>query len=264
MYDCIDFHAHIYPDAIAQKASQSIGSFYSIPMESTGTVQSLLESGDKGGVRRFVVQSVATTPKQVRAINEFVHRECAAHPDRLTGLGALHPDLDNMEEEIEHCIKLGLRGVKLHPDVQQFNMDDPRMLPVYDQMQGKLPLLIHCGDYRYDYSHPRRLAHLLDLFPRLVVVAAHFGGWSLWDLAMEFLLSRNCYLDTSSSFAFLGKLRSREIIRAYGAERIVFGVDFPMWDHKEELDALLSLGLSEEENQLILHQNAERILSGQA
>ena len=75
MVDCIDFHAHIYPDAIAQKASQSIGSFYSIPMESSGTVQSLLASADNAGIRRSVVQSVATSPKQVRSINEFIHRE---------------------------------------------------------------------------------------------------------------------------------------------------------------------------------------------
>lgn len=260
MYDCIDFHAHIYPDPIAEKASHSIGEFYSIPMEESGTVQSLLESGDRGGVRRFVVQSVATSPKQVRSINEFIARECAAHPDRLIGLGTLHPDTENMEEEIERCIALGLHGIKLHPDVQQFDMDDPRMLPVYDQLQGRLPMLIHCGDYRYDYSHPRRLARVLDLFPRLDVVAAHFGGWSLWDLAMEYLLPRRCYLDTSSSFAFLGKVRSKEIIRAYGAERIVFGVDFPMWSHKDELKTLLSLGLTDRENDLILRQNALRIV----
>lgn len=240
MYDCIDFHAHIYPEPIAAKATHSIGAFYSIPMERNGTVDALLESGEEGGVRRFVVQSVATTPKQVRSINDFIVRECAQHPDRLIGLGTIHPDLPNPGDEIERILHLGLHGVKIHPDVQQFDMDDPKMLPIYDQIQGRLPMLIPCGDYRYSYSHPKRLAHILDLFPKLEVVAAHFGGWSLWDLAMEYLLPRNCYLDTSSSFAFLGKVRSKEIIQAYGAERIVFGVDFPMWSHREELETLLS------------------------
>ena len=77
---------------------------------------------------------------------------------------------------------------------------------------------------------------------------------------MEFLLQRRCWLDTSSSFSFLGKVRTKEIIRAYGAERIVFGDDFPMWDHKTEIDQLLSLGLSPEEYDLIFHGNARRIL----
>lgn len=261
MSEIIDFHAHIYPDQIAAKAAQSIGKFYSIPMNSSGTVDSLLESGAQGGVGRFVVQSVATTPKQVRSINDFITAQCAQYP-QLIGLGTIHPDMERKEaqEEIERCVQLGLHGIKIHPDVQQFNMDDPRMLPLYDQLQGRLPMLIHCGDYRYDYSHPRRLAHVLDLFPKLDVVGAHFGGWSLWDLAMEYLLDRRCWLDTSSSFAFLGKVRAKELIRAYGAERIVFGVDFPMWSHKEEVDTLLALGLTDRENELIFHRNAERLL----
>ena len=82
----------------------------------------------------------------------------------------------------------------------------------------------------------------------------------MWDLAMEYLLNRRCWLDTSSSFAFLGKVRAKEIIRAYGAERIVFGDDFPMWSHQSEVNTLLSLGLTQEENEMIFSGNAKRIL----
>ena len=109
-------------------------------------------------------------------------------------------------------------------------------------------------------SHPRRLAHILDDFPKLEVIGAHFGGWSLWDLAMEYLLDRSCWLDTSSSFAFLGKVRSKEIIRAYGADRLLFGDDFPMWDHKTEVETLLSLDLTDDEYEKIFSGNAKRLL----
>ena len=260
MYEVIDFHAHIYPEKIALRAAQSTGEFYNIPMDHEGTVDSLLESGDRGGVRRFVVQSVATTPAQVGSINRFIAEECEKHPDRLIGLGTLHPQMENPSEEIERCVALGLHGIKIHPDIQRFDMDDPAMFPIYDQLQGRLPMLIHCGDYRFSYSHPSRLAHVLDEFPRLDVVAAHFGGWSLWDLAKEYLQDRRCWLDTSSSFAFLGKVRSRELIEAYGPERIVFGVDFPMWDHGEELATFRQLGFSEVDNRRMLHDNAMEIL----
>lgn len=258
--EIIDFHAHIYPDKIAEKASHSVGDFYTIPMQTVGSVEALFASGDPAGVDRFVVQSVATVPRQVESINNFIRETCEAHPERLIGFGTIHPGMENPVEEVERCLQMGLRGIKIHPDVQQFNMDDPAMFPVYDAIQGRVPMLIHCGDYRYHYSHPSRLAHVLDEFPKLEVVAAHFGGWSLFDLAMEYLLQRKCWLDTSSSFAFLGKVRSREIIRAYGAERIVFGDDFPMWDHKSELDTLLSLGLTDRENEMILSGNAKKIL----
>lgn len=258
--EIIDFHAHIYPDKIAEKASRSVGEFYSIPMEKVGSVEALFQSGDPVGVGRYVVQSVATTPHQVASINNFISQVCREHPDRLIGFGTLHPQMENPVAEVERCIQLGLHGIKLHPDVQQFYMDDPALFPVYEAAQGRLPFLIHCGDYRYDYSHPRRLAHILDEFPKLDVVAAHFGGWSLWDLAMEYLLERRCWLDTSSSMTFLGKVRTKEIIRAYGADRIVFGDDFPMWDHGTEIRELLSLGLTEEEYEKIFSGNAKQIL----
>ena len=258
--EVIDFHAHIYPQKIAEKASRGVGEFYNIPMGHIGTAERLMQSGDAAGVSRFVVQSVATTPRQVRSINAFIKEECDKSGGRLIGLGAIHPDVEDPIAEIENIERLGLHGVKIHPDVQKFMLDDPKMFPIYQRLEGRLPILIHCGDYRYPYSHPERLARVLDRFPKLDVVAAHFGGWSLWDLALEYLEDRRCYLDTSSSFGFLGRRRSRELIERYGSDRIVFGVDFPMWDHKEELDTFLSFGFSDAENEKMLSGNALRVL----
>jgi len=133
---------------------------------------------------------------------------------------------------------------------------------LYDYLQqNKLPLLIHTGDYRYTYSHPARLKKLLHLFPDLIAVGAHFGGWSVYDLALEYLENEKCYMDTSSSFMMLGLRRARELIRLYGAERMLFGTDFPMWHAGDELSQFLELGLTDEENQLILHKNAEKLLN---
>ena len=182
------------------------------------------------------------------------------HPE-LTGFGTLHPDMERPLEEIVRLQELGLKGVKFHPDTQKFNMDDDKLFPIYDALsQSGLPVLMHCGDYRYSCSHPQRLARVLDNFPRLTVVAAHFGGWSLWDLALEYLKDKNCYVDCSSSIMFLGKARSRELIKAYGAERVLYGTDFPMWDEKEEICRVESLGLSIEELELIFSGNAKRVL----
>ena len=92
----------------------------------------------------------------------------------------MHADFENKIEEVERATELGLRGVKIHPDTQLFNMDDERMFELYDYLRQKdIPLLIHCGDYRYDYSHPRRLKRLLREFPGITVIGAHFGGWSM-------------------------------------------------------------------------------------
>lgn len=256
----IDFHAHIYPEKIAAKAVQSVGDFYNLAMDGDGTAENLLHQGKEFSVKGYVVHSVAVDENHVETVNNYIASECERHKE-FYGFGTMHVAYPNKLEELNRIKSLGLKGLKIHPDTQHYNMDDPGMDEVYDYLSGEgLPLLVHCGDYRYDFSHPRRLAHILNRFPRLIVVAAHFGGWSLWDLALEFLKDKNCYLDTSSSIPMLGTVRAEELIRIYGAERLVFGTDFPMWGLKEELAYFDKMSLTEEEQELIFYQNAAKIL----
>ena len=103
---------------------------------------------------------------------------------------------------------------------------------------------------------------ILKMFPDLTIIGAHFGGWSIWDKAPEILCKyKNLYVDTCSSFYALSKERVREIINLYGADRVIFGTDFPMWKQEDELKFLFSLGLSEEELQNILYNNLAKILN---
>ena len=255
-----DFHAHIYPTKISQRAVKSVSDFYNIEMDGDGTVDNLLSQGKDYDMVGYLVNSVAVDGAHVEVINNYIASECSKHSE-FYGFGSMHAAYANKIDELERMVSLGLRGVKIHPDTQQYNMDDRRMDEVYDYLsQKELPILIHCGDYRYNFSHPKRLANILDKFPKLTVIAAHFGGWSMHDLALEYLKDRNCYLDTSSSFTTTGIVRAKELIRIYGAERILFGTDFPMWNLKDELENMEKMKLANEEYELILHKNAERIL----
>ena len=95
----------------------------------------------------------------------------------------------------------------------------------------------------------------------MTVIGAHFGGWSVWDKAPEILCKyKNLYVDTCSSFYALSKERARQIIDLYGADRVVFGTDFPMWRQEDELKFLFSLGLSDNQLENILAKNIERVL----
>ena len=261
MYKIIDAHCHIYPDAIARKAAASTGAFYGgLPSTCDGTVSSLLEVGGSAGIEHFVVQSVATKPEQVRAINEFIAKEVADYPGKLTGLGTLHPASDDIEGDFRHLLELGLKGVKLHPDIQRFKLDDYRCLKIFDLCEGKLPLLIHTGDNRYDFSNPNRLAPILEIYHNLVVVGAHLGGYSVWEEAAEQLHGLpNLYVDCSSSMFALQDEIVVELIRKYGADRVLFGSDYPMWSPAEELAHFMRLRLTDRERDLILHKNAEKV-----
>ena len=256
----IDFHAHIYPPKIAEKASLSTGEFYHITPAHSGTGEELLSVGKTAGISEFVLLPVATKPQQVHHINQFILDEVKAH-NEFHGFGTLHPDSENILAETDFIIKSGLQGIKLHPDTQRFNMDDRRLFEVFDDIQGKIPLLVHCGDRRFDYSHPRRLKNIIDNFPHLQVIAAHLGGWSLFEEGFEILKDTDCYLDISSTMMFLSPEQVTKYIHGYGAERILFGTDFPLWSPVDEVSRFGKLHLTENEFERIAYKNALAILN---
>ena len=143
-YFVTDAHCHIYPEKIASRAVAGTDNFYHEHSVGSGTVEGLMEMGDKAGVDRYIVQSVATTPHQVKSINEFIAGEVKKHPGRLVGLGTLHPDSADIKGDVAHLMSLGLRGVKLHPDIQAFKIDDYRCLKIYELgEENRLPILMH-------------------------------------------------------------------------------------------------------------------------
>lgn len=259
----IDTHAHIYPDAIALKAAASIGKFYDIPMDLDGTVDTLLRHGDQAGIDRFLVQSVAVTWERAHSINDFIARSVNEHPDRFVGFGAMHPDHPEMEKELDRILSLGLKGVKLHPDFQHFCLDDLNAVKLFEAMaERNLALLVHTGDKRYPYSQPERMARALDRVPRLRAICAHLGGWSVWSDAWKILAGRgNVWVDTSSSLYALSPEEAVKVIHRYGASRVFFGTDYPMWKPEEELVRFRALPLTPEEREMILHKNFEHFLA---
>lgn len=257
----IDSHCHIYPDKIALKASLATGRFYDLPMAYDGTVSKMLEAGSEANIDYYLVESVATTPAQVGSINNFIADTVKKYPDIMSGLGTLHPDCEDLEGEVERIIELGLIGVKLHPDIQHFKIDDYRCLKIYELCEkNALPVLIHTGDKRYDFSNPNRLMPILDIYDRLTVIGAHFGGYSVWDDAVEKLSGiKNLYVDCSSSFHSMSDDRIRQVIDAFGPDKVLFGTDYPMWNMKSVVDRLLSLELGKEVNDKILYKNACKV-----
>ena len=258
-YRVIDAHCHIYPQKIAAKAVTAIGNFYGIKMAEDGTADSLIRAGEAIGVEKYVVHSTATTVHQVRSINEYIYGEMQAHPEFI-GFMTLHNEMTDeaIEEEVELALSRGMKGVKLHPDFQKFNIDDAEN--IYRVTAGKLPILLHMGDKRYDFSSPERLRRMAEKYPEQVFIGAHFGGYSVWDKVECLKDLPNVYFDTSSSLWFLEKERAADLIHRFGHERYFFGTDFPMWKHDEELARFLALPLTEKEREDILYHNVEKLL----
>lgn len=258
MTNIIDSHTHIFPEDLAKKAVNSICDFYGFPRKfgQKGTITNLKEKSSEAGVKYLIINSTATTPAQVETINNWIASNIS---NTVFGLGTIHPDYPDIEKEIERIRTLGLKGIKLHPDFQQFYADDRKLDRIYACAQGVLPILIHSGDKRYDFSAPKRIANILYRFPKLDIVAAHLGGYSRWDEVKKYLLGRRLWFDTSSSLWYMENEEAIEIIRKHGTDKILFGTDYPLADYKKELIKFYELGLSKKEQEDIFFNNTNEL-----
>ncbi len=260
----IDFHTHAFPDAIAARAIallvQNCGGEYR-PC-SDGTLSGLLHNMDAFGVDMSVVQPVITKQSQTKSLNEWAASICSA---RMISFGGIYPHTDDYKRDIDFVCSLGLKGIKLHPEYQQFTVDAPAMLRLYDYALSKgLMLLFHAGvDPAYPppvHSSPKQFAAISKAMQGGVMIAAHLGGMRQWDDVERYLAGTDMYIDTSMGFSYYPHDQFLRIVKAHGAQRVLFGSDAPWSKADREIATLQSLPLTEEEKACILYKNAERLL----
>lgn len=262
MKKLIDFHTHIFPDAIAQRATDNIGNYYGIPMKGNGTASMLKERSPKGIDCRYVISAAAMKAKNVTAGNDFL-LACVKADSSFIPFGSFHPDMGEAEAiaEIERIAEAGAYGIKIHSDFQHIYIDEWRMLPMYRKCaELGLPVLFHVGDKNTDYSTPKRMYNLCQALPELKVIAAHLGGYSVWQDAKEYLLGSQVYMDCSESVPYISGEETYELIMGYGIDRVLFGSDFPVFCTDTYYEMIDKLPFTEEEKTKLYYKNAERLL----
>lgn len=254
----VDIHAHAFDEKIAIKATENLHEYYGIKPAADGRLVHLIDSAKENHVDKLVVCATATKAKQVTMINDYVSNLIC---DEIVGFGTLHCDFDGIDEEITRMKKLGLRGIKFHPIFQGFNIDDDKSMLMFEKIGENFPVLIHVGDKNSDGASPERLSNVLKELPHVNFIAAHLGGYSEWESAKKYLIGKNLYIDTSSSIRFLSPDETTEIIRAHGADKVLFGTDYPLSNHKFEFECMKKLNLTNDEYEKIYWENAYNLLN---
>jgi predicted TIM-barrel fold metal-dependent hydrolase len=258
----IDIHTHVFPDQLAPAAIARFEDAGTVKAFYDGTVAGLTSVMDASGIDISVTQAVATKPSQVRSINDWT-ASTATH--RIIPFGAMHPDVEDPWAEIAHAHALGLRGIKMHPEFQHFSPDEPRVRPILDAaLEFGMIVFMHAGeDVTLDTLHgtPSAFSRMLDAYPDLTVVLAHMGGWQQWDGVLRELVGRHDFwVDTAYTLGHLPDERFVELVRAHGADKVLFGSDGPWTDPAAEIAHLARLGFAQAELDALLGGNAERLL----
>ncbi|OLT18642.1 amidohydrolase [Pseudonocardia sp. CNS-139] len=257
----IDAHAHVWPDHVAARALAA-NPVPGLAARGDGTAGGLEAAMSASGVGLSCCLAIANEGRLVDRVNGFAASLAAA---RRLPFGTVHVDL-SPEENLASLRRHGLRAVKLHPLFQRFALDDPRLWAIFDAMGADYTVIAHVGEggdaYRNSLSSPAMIARIAGSFPRLPLVACHFGGYKILDDAEEMLAGADVVLETSwpPSLTALRPERVARLVRRHGAERVVFGSDWPMTDPVAEIAAVEALGLGDDATKLVLGGTMARLL----
>ncbi len=267
--DIIDVHAHAFPDALAESAIQfietdvkkNLGIDYQA--YTRGTITEHIESMNEAGITISVINSIATKPSQVTKITDW---STGIMSERIVPFASIHPDFDDYDAEIKRIKSLGIKGIKLHPYYQRFNIDDPKMLPIYDKLaEHDLIVQFHAG---YDIGFikdsraaPQRILNIHQEVPELKIIAAHFGGYDDWHSVRQFLLNKKIFLETSFTLFKLKPGELEELIESHDDDFILFGTDSPWISPKDIVNKVKRLNISPIKKEKLFFKNARQLLA---
>ena len=259
----IDFHTHAFPERIAPAAIAKLAhASGGLCPQTDGTLPGLKAEMSKDGVDLSVVHSIATNPKQQRKVNDFAIE--INKDEKIVAFGSVHPDAPDALEELERLANSGIKGIKFHPEYQEFYANDEKMRPIYRKIsQLGLITLFHAGhDYGFAPPYHGMPDHLLAAKRWLdgPVVAAHWGGVGCGMEVAEKLCGTDLYFDLSFGYAAMPKSFAQRIVDKHTPDKLLFASDMPWHRPAWELRLIHSLDLSDADKEKIFSQNAKKLL----
>lgn len=261
----IDTHTHCFPDALAPRAISTLSGGSHEPPHTDGTVGGLLASMDKYGIGKSFVLNIATNPRQQDNVNKF-----AVSINNLNGriysFGSINPDCNDKMSAAKAIKESGLYGIKLHPDFMGHNIDDDSFDEVFRACdEWDLTVIIHAGlDFvSKDHIHatPEMILRVINRFPSLRLVCAHFGANFMYEKSCELLCGKNIWIDTAYS-SHVGDIDgAKKIFSRHDGERILFATDSP-WETPADTEKFIEkLELTEAQKSKLFSEDAEKLIA---
>ncbi|HOJ49760.1 MAG TPA: amidohydrolase family protein [Spirochaetota bacterium] len=265
----IDAHVHTFPEEIAETAIKKLieNSGNNVKPYTDGTLSGLLKSMEIAGIDVSVNLPIATKPAQTESIIDYSVKSSKKYKN-IIFFASVHPlNQPSYIDEVFKKIKgEGIKGIKLHPQYQNFPVDSEEVFHIYEKsIDYDIVIHFHSGfDIGFplsDYASATRFKNVLEKFKGLKIILAHGGGYKEWEKVEPLLLYDNVYLDTSFTLDSLleGDKTLFKLYEKY-TDRLIFGTDSPWQDQKEDVEKLNKTFLSDSKKELIFYKNYKKLL----
>lgn len=258
----IDIHTHIFPDDLAPRAMKKLEENSESKAFLDGTLKSLLESMQNAEIDTSVTLHISTKSSQVEGINKWASE---IQNDGIISFGTIYPLDENSHKLPKILTNMGLKGVKFHPDYQNFEPDAEYMYNLYEEfIKYDMIVLYHAGKdigiKAPPKSTPKIFSKILEKFPELKLILAHTGSFLMWDEVEYYLVGSPAYFEISFTIGYVDNELFLRILKKHGFDKILFGTDSPWRDQKTEIENIQNLPIKEEEKEKIFFKNAEKLL----
>ena len=234
----IDCHTHAFADKIAEKAVEHLINYYKMPTPYNGTLTELKNEAKKAELDAIICLCAATKGDQVKPAHDWIYKNIVVPQkekvsDEFTvyPFGTYHVDCEDWLHEINRLRGWGVKGIKLHPEFQNINLKDEKLCELFEEIAGEFVLMVHVGDEaRLDdnLSTPVKIKEIYKNFPNLQIIAAHLGGYLMWEEVIKEIAGLPIFIDTSSSMQFISDELLKKIIGLHDTEYIMLGSDYPL------------------------------------
>lgn len=278
----IDFHTHVFPEKIAEKALKSLSDSSRAVPYTDGTINGRSRSMKEAGIEYCVNLAVATKANQVSGINDrVIEGFMDDYNNGIIQFGAMHAEFEDVKNELKRLATAGIKGIKIHPAFYGLDISDKRIMNIiYEASSLDMIVITHAGwDIGFFEANYIPVNSLLkidkEIGPKKMILA-HMGGWNDWENVESDLAGSDFYFDTSFS---IGKINARKdledpmrtynmtdeefvrLCKKHGIEKILFGTDSPWADQTEYVQAIDRMCFTEDEKKKIYSDNARQLLN---
>ena len=224
------------------------------------SVDELVKSMDRNSISKAVICPIGKgLTVQIAKANDEIANAVKKYPNRVVGFAGANPwQEDEAVDDLEKAVRnLGLRGLKLHPDIQGFPASDELAYPLVRRAgELKVPVYVHSGTS--PYSQPMEIGELAGACPETTIIMGHMGYDNYFcDAIPAAKQFKNLLLETSRNAQYW---TIEDTVKSIGADRVIFGTDQPYSRAEVEIAAINSLKLDSESREKILGGNISRVL----
>lgn len=274
----IDGHTHTFSTReVALKIRESFNKLYRIKFKNPGIgdIEDVLDNMEKENIDYTIMANFASAKIQHK--NNLWTLEVAREHKNLIPLVSFHPDMkEDMIKALQTYLNKGAKGIKIHPMAQGYDVRDRRMDKIYEYCnEAGIPIVFHCGrvsNFRLnEYSDFSLLLPVIEKYENIPFILTHMVDGNAEDVRYAAKSFKNVFFDTSivvtghpslmeyNEPSWLDDKMVVDIINEVGAEKVVFGSDYPWGSPGDDIRRIINFDLSDDQKRMIFAGNAKAI-----